>query len=137
VEGYDLGGAEYPYDASALTVVDILKPDDSEQADWMIRDLSQPSWTDGLEPRERIYIGKTLRYLPQDRMAEFASEIRSVHEVLGSVVMFDWMRVIEPVMTWLLCNGYVIVGVELINPPFDDGDEEGGAEYQVELVKQA
>jgi hypothetical protein len=134
--GYDLGGAEYPYDSEHLTVVDILSPDPEHgHVDYYLRDLNNPNWNTDLERRENVYIGKTLRYLDRDRDKQFAAEIDQVVDVGGRIELFDWMNVIEPIMSELICSGdvgYEIFSIELINGPFDNKP----GEYNVILMKR-
>lgn len=68
--GWDLGGAECPADPENLTVVDIVTHQEAKQYNPDVEfaykqvDLTQPEW--GLEPRQELYMGATLRYLGGD-----------------------------------------------------------------------
>jgi hypothetical protein len=138
MNGYDLGGAEYPYNPGTMTVVDIATPDTDDlevgtTVDYLIRDLSKSGWNAGLEPRENVYLGKVLRYLEQIPIepSRFAGQVDQIVDVGGRIEMFDWMQVIEPIMTELLRGGmYEVFSIEMVNPPFD-GEP---AEYRIVLM---
>jgi hypothetical protein len=135
MNGYDLGGAEYPIDPANYTVVDIAEPDDND-VEFLLRDLNRPGWSNGLKQREFVYIGKVLRYLKfghHDNLiaSEFADEVNRIVDIGGRIIMFDYMYVIEPIMTRLLSvETYEMFSCDLVNPPFDGQP----AEYRIELM---
>jgi hypothetical protein len=129
--GYDLGGGEYPYNPTFLTVVDILTPEASEQADYIRRDFNNSAWTEGLEPRCRVYLGKTLRYL-HPVLSRMAEQVYSLVEPGGYITVFDSLDAIGPFMDRLLCyDGMAVKSFELINPAAD----YAVAEYEVVFKK--
>ena len=118
MSGYDLGGAEYPYDPESLTVVDILTPEPDYEADYYRRDLNDPNWTAGLEPRSFIYIGRTLRYLNNPNLAKQVSEIWNR---VGTITIFDDLPSIQPFLQRLLeIDNDLKVEIELINSDAND-----------------
>lgn len=114
--GYDIGGAEWPLSPEELTVVDILRPDDEHGADWVKRDLNDSNWTDGLQARPMLYLGRVLRYIDKERLRPLAAELASICTSGGQIVIFDHMDVIEPIVAHFA----EVSEIDLINPRDND-----------------
>jgi hypothetical protein len=105
--GWDLGGAEDPYDAE-YTTVDIIAEEEfrddyqrrfiGDKADWDYRqqDLTILPW--GLEPRQRINCSLVLRYLlDKVSAADLARELWDCTRPSGQIRLFDEMPILRPV----------------------------------------
>lgn len=134
--GYDIGGAEYPIDPEHFTVVDIIQPRREDgtadtEADWFRRDLNSRSWTEGLEARPAVYVGRVLRYI--DPHPSITDEIDSILTHSGTVTFFDRLDVLDPILMRLqLQYGYKLVESELCNI---DEVSDFNSEYRVVLYK--
>lgn len=96
--GYDLGGAEGPYDPDTHTVVDHLLykyaadnwgGDVKARVEYVARDLSKPGWWEGLEPRKDVYAGRVMRYVAGPDKANFLAGVRAVVAPGGAFTVFD------------------------------------------------
>lgn len=149
MNGYDIGGAEYPYDAKNYSVIDLQDPHDIatedqtneeidvSMIDWIECDLELPDWYGGLEPRPEIYIDKCLRYIERSPRV-IANEVygiwarKSARTRPGTLVVFDTEKVVRKVMFELLLRTDVVLEtLELVNPAF----EGSPAEWRLVLKK--
>jgi hypothetical protein len=132
--GWDVGGAEHPYDIDRYQVIDKVAPMDFDLAphDWYKRNLNDGNWALGLEERPLIYVGRVIRYVEMRQLPTFARQLRSIVMDGGSITIFDYLPTMEMVMAELLVTGMDIARVELINPQLDPEDP---AEWKVVLTK--
>jgi hypothetical protein len=130
MKGYDLGGAEWPY-APELYVVDIEDPavvgPRPEELNgpvlWIKKDLREKDWHVGLEKLDRVYMGKTLRYL--DAPATYEDDQAKALDALAAtqITLFDWLSAMDEVLTGLIRLGWTIVEMELVNVGEDNPSE--------------
>lgn len=130
--GYDIGGAEYPIDPMMYTVLDNAVPENAD-VEYIATDLNYPEWSNHLNPRPLIYLGKVLRYVNEERLVSLGRELDLIWTIGGTITFFDHLARVETVVGYLTDGGAVVCKMDMVNPP--DSYTGEPAEWLIILAK--